>query len=244
MDRTGTEEGDADSGDEALDQEDGQDREPCPDAEGDCGWRCCSGPRSEWDPAGFCVDALGMPEADLWVDFFDAERVMTGAVGSAVPPLDAWTWRADGSETAILGFFGSCRWRLECQDWCWQDGAMIFVIDSRTDLQVHVEYIRDYVGRYYGGEWPYSLSDDSPPPACPPDVHYGECDWIEIPERGIAYALWWGSLLLWRDPDAMSDLPVVRGIIPIHDLATHERIGAVDLIVPDLVCGPSDPDCP
>jgi hypothetical protein len=178
------------------------------------------------------------------MEFDDAERVVTGSVGVAVPVFDGWTWRADGSEVAILGFFGSCRWRLECQDWCWQHGEMVFVVDSQTDLQVHVEYIRDFVGQYYGGDWPYTLNPDDPPGRCPPEVHGGDCWWIEIPERGVAYALWWGSLLLWRNPDAMSDLPVVRGIVPVHDLATHEQIGAVDLIVPDLVCGPSDPDCP
>lgn len=231
---------DADSAEEHTGTYDGRDIEPCPDAEGDCGWRCCAGRHSEWDPYGWCL--MEVP-TEAWLELLDAERVMPDSVGVVVPPLDGWVWRADGSEAAAFVWLGGCRWDLECQDWCWQVGAMVFVIDVNSDRQLHVEYIRDYVGRYYSGDWPYLLGRERPP-RCPSDVYGGDCSWFEIPERGIAYVMYWEGFDLTYDLDWLSELPVVRGVLPIYDLATHERVGGVDIVIPDKVCGPHDPECP
>ncbi|MBI5487734.1 MAG: hypothetical protein HY905_10415 [Deltaproteobacteria bacterium] len=169
----------------------------------------------------------------------DAEYVGAGDVGSVVPPLGGWAWHADETEVAILGAVASCRWALECQNWCWQIGTMVFVVDVRTHRQVHAEFMR----RADPTSWPYALGRDIPPP-CPSDVHGGACLWLELPARGIAYAFWYSNNFIYDLEARLADLPVIREVVLVYDLATHEQLGAVDLVVPGTICGPHDSECP
>jgi hypothetical protein len=232
-----------DDASEVTDATDAPPRQLCPGGEGDCGWRCCRGSFADVETLRRnCYGGLDPHRDDTNLKFYDAELV-TAENLATLPPLSDWTWRPDGTQMAVLDDFSTCRWGLECQDWCWQPGYLVYVLDVQTGRQLHVEAFWDLGAGANPGypDWPYSLGAElSPPyPYCPGSGDWmsfgGICRLVDVPGRGIGYGF---RNIAFRDDleRRLSDLPFLRGAVDIYDLSTLERIGTIDLTVPEMHC--------
>lgn len=218
----------------------------CPGARGECGWRCClMDPDRDnlatiddlyWD---WCVDPWTLVgPTDTVLDVLGVERV-TPEIVSRLPPVTGWTWRADGTELAVLADMVTCRGFLECQDWCWHDGSTLFVIDTVSDVQLHSEPVD--LTSAFPRDWPYVPGRNCPSrsvPECPCTAYAppGGCCWFELPERGVAFAL--NNIPFLPDlRRRLADLPVIDDVIEIYPIDVEcawpdLAIGTIDLTIP------------
>lgn len=216
---------------------------PCEGVEPQCGAICCYGLWEFPPPPGevrelLCDPWCGMRTAYGGLLSLDYELYPELRGNPALIPLSEYTYRGDGSELIVAGWYGD-DWEAEgCIDHCWASGDYVWIVDIPTRRVVYAERF-DYLGQalddFSNMVDALPASDCWSPSAAEEDVGIDCMYRADVPERDeVFYVGYRGRhpVYEWGDPDGpdhRADLPILTNAVDVYGISTGEWLGGLAL---------------